>query len=135
MNTEPNPPDQKTCGMCGMGIPVRARKCPYCQHFQNRATLIFYHPAIAAMLATAPLIIALLMGKAAMETVFGQGEQFGLYKAQVSVTESHLAFGESRSNATIAVLGEVRNASPVVWKDAVLQVDFFDAAGKRIEVG
>lgn len=121
----------KTCKMCRMEISVQARKCPHCHHFQNRLSLMMFHPASAV------LLVGIMMGiyVTCFAKMFDQGEDFQGYVSQIQITESSLAFGETKSGVTIAVMGTITNTSPVPWKEVQFHVDFFDADGKRVDVG
>lgn len=121
----------KTCKMCGMEIPQQARKCPHCHHFQNRWTMVVYHPAVAVCFASLPLVMILIV----FSTLFDTGENYEAYKDQIHVTSSQIAFGDTKSGATVAVIGTITNASQVSWKEVQFHVDFFDTAGKRADVG
>ena len=123
--------DEKTCKMCCMDIPKQARKCPYCLHFQNRWSLLFFHPAFAACFAFLPLAGMMVF----IAAVFDTGENFEVYKDQIHITDSQISFGDTKSDATIAVIGTITNASRVSWKEISFHVDFMDASGKRVDVG
>ena len=114
-----------------MDIPALARKCPHCQHFQNRLSMVMFHPAFGVLFATIPLVAFLVF----FATVFDSGEDFQTYQSQIQVTDSELAFGDTKSGGTIAVMGTVTNTSPVPWKEIQFHVDFFDAEGRRTDVG
>jgi len=118
-----------------MEIPADARKCPYCRHFQNRATLVVYHPAVAVILAVIPMAAMLSFVALTMENLFSRGENFEPYQGQIAATDTRLVFGEGKSGPTVAVLGELRNFSPIPWKEVAIHVEFTDAAGKRADVG
>ena len=68
-----------------------------------------------------------------MSNVFDEGKSFEPYKGQIVITESEMVFGETKTTDTVAVLGTVRNGSAVPWKEVVFQVEFWNAAGKRID--
>lgn len=121
----------KTCKMCYMEIPQQARKCPHCHHFQNRWTMTMYHPAFAVLFASLPIVAMLIV----FSTLFDHGENYETYQNQIIVTDSQIAFGDTKSGATVAVIGIIKNISKVSWKEVQFHVDFFDAAGKRADVG
>src|SRR5438270_9755108 len=121
----------KVCKMCCMEIPRQARKCPHCQHFQDRWSMIKFHPAFAISFACLPTA-ALLFGFA---SIFDRGEDYETYKDQIHITDSRIAFGDTKSGETVAVIGTITNASRVSWKEIQFHVDFLDAAGKRVDVG
>lgn len=122
---------KKTCKLCCMEIPKEAKKCPYCQHLQNRKSFFLFHPALGAWIALLPFAAILIF----VRNTFDQGENYQEYKNQIVITDSELAFGETKSNATIAVLGTIKNTSSVSWKYVQFHVDFFATSGKRVDVG
>jgi len=71
----------------------------------------------------------------AFSVLFGKGEEYETYKNQITITETHLAFGETKSAKTVDVIGTIKNTSPVPWKEIQFHVDFFNEAGKRVDVG
>lgn len=128
MDTDPG---KKTCKMCRMEIPKDARKCPFCHHFQNRLVLFMYHPAFAMLMACIPIAAMLIV----FSSIFDRGENYETYKSQIEVTDSQLEFGDVKSGPTVVVIGTIKNTSQVAWKEVVLHADFFDANGKRTDVG
>jgi hypothetical protein len=122
----------KTCRMCGMEIPAQARKCPHCHHFQNRLSMVMFHPAFAVLFAAIPLAVVL----AIFANVLDEGQDFQTYASQIEIAgSSELAFGDTKSGPTVAVIGIITNTSPVPWKEIKFHVDFFDAQGRRADVG
>jgi|SRR2546426_10019851 len=121
----------KICKMCCMQIPNEARKCPHCHHFQNRLSMLMFHPGFVALFACLPIAAMLII----FGTVFDAGANYENYKDQIVITDSQLVFGDMKSGATVAVIGTIKNVSPVSWKEIQFHVDFLDAAGKRIDVG
>jgi hypothetical protein len=128
MDTDPG---KKNCKMCRMEIPKEARKCPFCHHFQNRVSMVVFHPAFMALFACIPLGAMLVV----FATIFDKGDDFETYKDQIVITDSQIALGDTKSGATVAVIGTIKNTSRVSWKEIQFHVDFLDAAGKRVDVG
>ncbi len=122
--------DKKICKMCRMEIPKDARKCPYCQHFQNRASMVMFHPAFGVIFACLPMIALLVF----FSIMFDRGEDYQNYKGQITISDSQLVFGDTKSGATVGVIGTVKNNSTIPWKEIRFHIDFFDAAGKRVDV-
>lgn len=118
--------DTKTCRMCCKEIPTKSRKCPYCHHFQNRLVLFMYHPVFAVLLVMIPFVAIMIV----FTSMLNRGQNFVNYTSQLVVTNSHIVFGQKKSGPTVAVIGTLKNLSPVPWKDAYFHVDFFNAAGK-----
>jgi hypothetical protein len=114
-----------------MEIPKDARKCPFCQHFQNRTVMLIYSPIFVGLFATVPLICIMFL----FSTFFDRGESFETYKDQITITESQFDFGETKSGKTIAVIGTIKNNSPIPWTDIQIHADFYDPRFKRIDVG
>lgn len=117
----------KTCGMCCMQIPAQARKCPYCQQFQNRISMVMFHPAFGVLFAIIPLVLMLIV----FQQVVDPGKDYQTYAGQVQITESKMAFGEDKHGGIVAVMGTIRNNSPIPWRGIRFNVEFQDAAGAR----
>jgi hypothetical protein len=122
---------KKTCKMCCMEIPHQARKCPHCQHFQTRVSMVLFHPAFAVCYACLPMAAMLIF----FATLFDTGENYETYKDQIHITDSRVALGDTKSGATVAVIGSITNASRISWKEVRFHVDFLDAEGKQVDVG
>lgn len=123
------PDDKKTCKMCGMEIPKAARKCPYCHYLQNRVVLLLYHPLFATLIAVIPFVVMIgIVG-----SLLHRGQDYQKYSNQITVTDSHIVFGEKKSGSTVDVIGTITNASGVSWVDPYFHVDFFDAGGRRMD--
>ena len=121
----------KTCKMCCMDIPKDARKCPHCHHFQNRLSMVMFHPGFAVLLFCIPLAAMPIF----FSTIFDRGEDYQRYKNQIGITDSEIAFGDTKSAATVVVIGTIKNRSSVPWKEILFHADFFDAQGNRVDVG
>lgn len=119
------------CKMCSMAIPFGAKKCPHCHHFQSRLNQIIFHPATIAFAILIPMLVAPYF----FSRMFSKGEDYLSYSGQVQITESKIAFGETTNAATVAVIGTIKNGSPIPWKDILFQVDFQDANGQRVDAG
>jgi hypothetical protein len=116
--------------MCCSEIPEAARKCSHCHHFQNRAALILFHPVTAVLMVSLPMLVALVV----FANMFERGESFQVYSNQILVTNTSVAFGETKNGHTVAVLGEIQNASAISWKDVNFHAVFKDASGRTIDV-
>lgn len=119
-----------------MEISSKARKCPYCQHWQNKWSIITFHP-LFAMIPGMIIFIAIigLMGRM-FQTTFSEGEPFSKYAGAISIIETRMTFGVNgceHTSSTVAVLGKIRNDSNISWKEIKLEVSFFDKTGKLID--
>ena len=120
------------CKMCDMEISQKAKKCPYCQHFQSKWLMTAYHPL--SFIISMVMMVA-LMGTM-LETTFSEGESFSSYRDVVSVVDTKMVFGVSgceHKSPMIAVLGRIQNDSLVSWKDVRLEATFFDKEGRLID--
>lgn len=132
MSTE----ETKFCKMCYKEISSKAKKCPYCQHWQNKWSMITFHPLftmIPGMIVF--IVIFALLGKM-FQTTFSEGEPFSQYTALLSIIETQMVFGVNEcehKSATVAILGKIRNESTIAWKDIKLEAIFFDKEGKMID--
>jgi hypothetical protein len=119
-----------------MNIDPRAKKCPYCQHWQNKWSMITFHP-LFAMIPTMILFLVLFGFAGKMyQTSFSEGEPFSLHTSAVSVVESKMVFGVSsceHESPTVVILGKIQNDSPVSWEDVKLEATFFDEDGNLID--
>ena len=120
----------KNCPMCCSEIAEAAKKCPHCHHFQSRAALILFHPATVALIVSLPMLVALL----AFGNMFDRGESFQDHSSQILVTNTSIAFGETKNGGTVAVLGEVQNNSGIAWTDVTFHAVFRDASNLAIDV-
>jgi hypothetical protein len=115
--------------MCCSEIPAAARKCPQCHHFQSRAAMLMFHPATAVLMVSFPFVIFMILAA----SIFDRGEDFTTYSGQIIVTNTQLSFGETKNGPTVAVLGEIKNTSPVPWNDINLHAQFTDLSGRLID--
>lgn len=90
-----------------------------------------FHPAFAVCFTFLPFIMMVI----ALGSIFDQGKNFEAYKHQIVISDSQIALGDTKSGATVAVIGTIKNTSQVAWKDIQFHVDFLDADGKRSDVG
>jgi len=93
--------------------------------------MLMFNPGFAMLFALIPFVAILMM----FATAFDRGKNYESYKDQIIVTDSQLAFGDTKSGATVAVIGTIKNASPISWKEIQFHVEFLDATGKRSDVG
>ena len=126
--------ETKTCKMCGLGIPVAAKKCPYCHHWQRWLSL--QNPSFLMPLIFIPLMI--LYG-IVMQTFLGrmvrEWEPFSKHSQEVTIVEDKMEFGEDQCGPAVIVVGKVKNASQVDWKDVRFQIDFFNPKGQLFDTG
>jgi hypothetical protein len=121
--------ESKTCKTCGMEIPAKAKKCPFCRLWQRW----FFHPAVLISVVAIPIFAGYGMLMDHLST-FTKGEPFQVYADQIVVVESKLEFGRDQDGPIVAVVGRFRNDSSVDWKDVRLQAEFFNAQDALIDV-
>jgi hypothetical protein len=80
-----------------------------------------------------PLFLMLLGAGYFFSRVFNRGEDFNSHRSQVRVEQSEMRIGNLGAGPTIAVVGTIRNDSPVTWKDVSVEARFFDKSHKLID--
>ena len=120
----------KACPLCCERINAKARKCPHCQHFQNKRTLLAYHPAVAI----APLAIMMAACLLMLTRALDPGESFQAHIQQVHVLHYDMQFGELKNGPTVTVVGTIENDSKIAWKEGVIEVRFYDKDHKLADV-
>jgi hypothetical protein len=121
--------NSKTCKMCYSEIDARAKKCPHCQHWQNRLFSVLFQPAVVV------LIIFLILMKLFARSPFDTGRDFKTYKDQVLISRSTLTFGQNNCGPTLVVMGTFKNETDITWKDLHIEVTYFDRSGALIDTG
>jgi hypothetical protein len=122
-------PATKTCAMCAMEIPAKARRCPHCAYFQTRSARVWHHPVMPALLIVAAFIALSFLA----ESIMPFRREYPPYSGQIEIVGSRLVFGQGWRGPTAGVVGELRNTSPVSWKDVRFHVEFRDAEGKPVD--
>ena len=92
---------------------------------------MMFHPGFAVLFFSLPLVVMMIV----FSTFLDPGENYATYKDQIVISDCQIALGETKTAATVAVIGTIKNTSKVSWKDIKFHVDFFDAAGRRADVG
>jgi hypothetical protein len=123
----------KTCKMCYKEIDRRAKKCPYCQHLQNKISMVVFHPAFGIFLVLTPMLLVYIFVGLFFKGIFNQGEDFTPYRNQITISESELKFGETSRGPTVVVIGKMTNNSSLSWKDVQLEVRFYDKNEKLVD--
>ena len=121
--------DTKLCKMCYKEIPGRAKKCPYCRHWQSKLSMLVWSPVLPVIFFTIAYVGIAFM----FENMFDKGEDFTPFRNQITITKSELKFGEKKSGDTVAVIGTMANSSPVPWKDVQIEVRFYGSDGNLID--
>jgi len=126
--------ETKTCTMCGMGIPVAAKKCPYCHHWQR--WLILQNPSFLVPVIFIPLILLYgIVMQAFLGRMVREWEPFSKHSQEVRIVQDKMEFGEDQNDPAVIVVGKVKNASSVDWKDVRFQVEFFNSQGELFDAG
>jgi hypothetical protein len=124
----------KTCKMCFQQIDARARKCPYCHHWQSRwASLTAPGSPGMALIVLVPIFLGLALMGWFFERMFDRGKDFQAYRGEIEVVQSEVKFGQDKDGPTVAVVGVVRNNSNVTWKEVQFAVQFFDKEKKLVD--
>lgn len=123
----------KLCKMCYKEIPGKAKKCPYCHHWQSKFSMIVWNPVVPVIAFLIPYAFFMYM----LANMFEKGEDFTPYRNQITIGDSELKFGEKKCGETVAetvaVIGTMSNKSSVPWKDVQIEVRFYDGNGRMID--
>jgi len=131
-----SPGDQtRTCRTCCKEIAFEAKKCPFCQHWQGRFSALMHHPLFSMLFIVVPMGVLYALSLVVQHDIFLKGEPFHDHAGQVTVVESKIEFGEDQHGPIVAVVGRIKNSSPVDWKESHLQVVFFNSKGELIDAG
>jgi len=127
--------EKKTCLVCFMEIPAQAKKCPYCLESQYKWTMRPFHPLLVQIPFIAVFLAMMFWLGTMFKTMNPDGVTFSSAQDKVSVENAFMAFGEDEcckdgKFQSVAVIGTLKNSSPVSWKDLRLEVQFFDKDGK-----
>lgn len=119
--------------MCYKQIDNRARKCPYCHHWQSKFSTVVFHPAFGVAMVLIPLLTVFILAGLMFQDMFDRGEEFSNYKDQITIADSQLKFGESEGGPTVVVMGNMMNSSNIPWEHIQLEVRFYDGNKKLID--
>jgi hypothetical protein len=118
-----------------MEIAAGAKKCPYCQHWQNKISMVAFHPAFGVLFVAIPMVVLYGLMGTMFQRMFDPGEDFHPYSDQAKVIQSEVKFGEDKCAPTVAVVGRMENTSAVSWKEVTFQVEFFGQNGQLVDAG
>ena len=121
----------KLCNICFQEIDDRARKCPYCHHWQNKITMALFHPVVVAM---APILVMLFFYFIFINKITG-GEKFDLHRDKVTITQPKLEFGESECGSDIVIIGKINNKSNFTWENPQFEITFVDEKNNLFDTG
>ncbi len=127
----------KNCKVCCMAIPAKARKCPHCHHWQDKWSLVIFHPLFAIIPTLMIFLVMFGFLGTMFKFTFAEGEPFSKHQNAVALVETEMLFGEvsgcKTPSPTVAVIGKIRNSSPVTWKEITLEGQFFDKDGRMVD--
>src|SRR5262245_31289341 len=116
----------KPCRRCREPIAAGAQRCPKCQSWQG---------ALAYLLANRCAVISILFGFVPLLFLFWlfwPGADFAKYQDQIQVLEPKITVNDDDKYAGVVTVGRLENRSPLKWNDIVIEVQYFDVAGKLI---
>jgi len=115
------------CKMCYKEIDSRAKKCPYCHHWQSKFSMVVRNPAFGVAVVLMCFILTWSMFVMTFAKMWDKGEDFTLYREQISIGETKLKFGEHKCGGpSVIVMGDMINNSDVPWKDVNIEVQFYN---------
>ncbi len=114
--------DKKKCLICCSEIDVQAKKCPFCKHWQNKISLVIWHPFFTVAIL---LVLYLLFQQFFIDTL-GPGEDFAPVRSEIVLKDCTMEFGESKCGQTVVILGMIENNSDLNWEKPNFEIIFFD---------
>lgn len=114
----------KTCSTCYMDIDSRAKKCPYCHHWQGAFNRIIYHPSFPifpiVLLIILITIIFTLKDKPAPE------KNFDFYRSKIQITNSKMDLSENKRYEYVNIIGMINIDTDVSWEGVHFEAKFYD---------
>lgn len=129
---------ERQCPWCRAPVHPQVRVCPHCAHWQGRPALWTYRGFLSGIVPA--LIFATVIGSNyVMFSALASG-LFSVFQpkpltGELHVVDSTMAQGRSEGRPVIAVVGRLGNGAAHAWESVTLEVQFFDAAGRLIDVG
>jgi len=112
----------KTCKMCFKEIDERAKKCPFCQHWQTKLQSFYRNPASAIIAA----IAIMAFGSWFIDSLFSPKHDFESFKNKIEITKNSIEFGNNSCGQTVAILGSIKNNSQIDWRAVKFEIVFYD---------
>ena len=108
--------------MCRSEIDSLAKRCPYCRHWQNKLSMMLWHPAFAVVL----ILLFYFLFQMFLMDQFGPGKDFNIDKDRINIKDTTMQFGENKCGQAIVILGKIENQSDTAWKNLHFEINFFD---------
>jgi hypothetical protein len=128
----------KTCLTCFSEIDSRALVCPRCRYPQTPCRAwMKRHFLLTALFAFLLICAAFISFGFVMEFVFPSPitrQNLTPFNGQITVASSRMTFGQSLAGPVVCVVGILKNDSDVAWKGLGLEAQFYDPAGKLLDV-
>lgn len=120
----------KTCSMCLKEIDKRAKKCPYCQHFQSIIRTLLHNPTFSLMACVIVLIMVFASTIWFLDSKH-KGDAESRFTTNTNlefdITESRIEFGKnSCGGQTVTVLGNITNKTDTSWISPQFELVFYD---------
>lgn len=128
-------PTNERCKACHEPIGASALRCPRCASWQAGLPVLGHSVCrqLKSLAWFLPMYIVVGMMFLSGLRFFSEGEDFAKYRHELRVVQSDMVFGLRQGERVVAVVGMLKNASPVVWKDIQVEVRFRDADGRLVD--
>jgi hypothetical protein len=127
--------DTKPCRVCRELIAADAKRCSHCQAWQSPwASFWFGGNAQSGgnMMLWAVVMVVLMWGLFRY-FMFPSGEDFQGHRSDLSCASQSMTFTKDKDREYLAVVGTIRNASGVTWRELYVEARFFNAKGELID--
>lgn len=128
------PGSGKVCGICYQEIHEKARRCPFCLHWQSKSAFVRHSPTVAFLVVLGAFFVVQTIFASRLAAGLKGPEHYTVYRDQLKVTESRLLFGQSNEGPVVFVVGKIKNTSDVEWEYVRISAEFRDREGKLIDV-
>lgn len=120
----------KLCLACFEPIQLAARKCPHCHQIQSKAAAMQNHPAVSWIIVA--IIAAMVAGFClAIYGIFAKNEQ---RMPELNVGPATVRISNNQKSPRASCFAPITNEDIIVWTDPSIQAQFFDNAGREIDV-
>ncbi len=112
----------KTCKMCLKEIDQRARKCPYCQHYQFVIRTIIHNPSFILI----SFVLGWLLVLWFMDNRTEPKDYLNSYSDHVEILNSRIEFGSNSCGETVTIIGNLKNKSDIEWSSPEFEIKYYD---------
>ena len=129
------PTETKACRVCRGLIAADAKRCPRCQAWQSAwATFWFGGSTYSFAQQIVWVVVMLVVMWASFRLfMFPSGKDFQEHRNDLAFASQSLTFKEEKDREYFSVVGTIRNASDVTWRDLYVEARFLNSKNELID--